>query len=281
LFERHRNYFGKNSSDTLVIQAPSRLLNPTLDAGVIASAQEADAFAAQSEWLGEFRNDIGAFLDDALIDAAIDYGRPLELPPRLDKFSYKFFVDCSAGRSDHYTLASGHREEGRLVIDFCRGYAPRFDPSFVTHELANLAKSYGCHEVTGDNFSAEWAQGAWRSHDISYAISELNKSALYLEALTCFTQGLVAMPDHPRLIRELRLLERRTHRSGRDTVDHGLRGGHDDYANAICGLLYQLARRENTITTQVFPGYPAQSITRLRTSSERAGKATFTQDGDS
>jgi hypothetical protein len=37
----------------------------------------------------------------------------------------------------------------------------------------------------------------------------------------------------PRLLRELRLLERRTHRSGKDSVDHG-RSGHDDLANVVC-----------------------------------------------
>ena len=31
-------------------------------------------------------------------------------------------------------------------------------------------------------------------------------------------------------------LERRTARSGKDTVDHGL-GGHDDVANAVAGAL--------------------------------------------
>jgi hypothetical protein len=35
------------------------------------------------------------------------------------------------------------------------------------------------------------------------------------------------------LLRELRLLERRTHRSGKDSVDHG-RSGHDDLANVVC-----------------------------------------------
>jgi hypothetical protein len=84
LFQRHRDFYGKDSSDVLVIQASSNVLNPTLDAGVIASAQDADAFAARSEWLGEFRSDIGAFLDDALIDAAVHYDRPLELPPRAE-----------------------------------------------------------------------------------------------------------------------------------------------------------------------------------------------------
>jgi hypothetical protein len=38
----------------------------------------------------------------------------------------------------------------------------------------------------------------------------------------------------PPLLRELRLLERQTHRGGRDSVDHPRRGS-DDLANALCG----------------------------------------------
>jgi len=50
----------------------------------------------------------------------------------------------------------------------------------------------------------------------------------------------VSIPDHKRLVTELRRLERRAHRSGRDTVDHG-RGGSDDYSNVVCGSLTLLA----------------------------------------
>jgi hypothetical protein len=46
-----------------------------------------------------------------------------------------------------------------------------------------------------------------------------------------------------RLIRELRLLERRTHRSGKDTVEHP-RNGHDDHANVVCGVLSLAADTE-------------------------------------
>jgi hypothetical protein len=45
---------------------------------------------------------------------------------------------------------------------------------------------------------------------------------------------MISLPDHAQLLRELRLLERQTHRSGKDTVDHG-RSGSDDHANALCG----------------------------------------------
>jgi hypothetical protein len=72
---------------------------------------------------------------------------------------------------------------------------------------------------------------------IGYETSKLNKSRLYLESLAHFNRGAVSLPDHEKLSRELRCLERRVHRSGRDSVDHPQYGS-DDYANAVCGALY-------------------------------------------
>jgi hypothetical protein len=56
-------------------------------------------------------------------------------------------------------------------------------------------------------------------------------------------RGAVSIPDLPPLIRELRLLERRTHRSGKDSVDHGT-GGADDHANALAGAMWLAMRPE-------------------------------------
>jgi hypothetical protein len=61
-----------------------------------------------------------------------------------------------------------------------------------------------------------------------------------LECAPLFARGLVRLPNHAKLLRELRLLERRVHRSGKDSVDHG-RNGHDDHANAVCGVLQLLS----------------------------------------
>jgi hypothetical protein len=52
---------------------------------------------------------------------------------------------------------------------------------------------------------------------------------------------MVRIPDQPTLVRELRLLQRRTARSGKDSVDHGV-GGSDDLANALCGALYLISK---------------------------------------
>jgi hypothetical protein len=67
-------------------------------------------------------------------------------------------------------------------------------------------------------FDETWVKAAWSNAGVSYARSDLPKSQLYLECVPLFTRGLVKLPDHAKLLRELRLLERHTHRSGRDTV---------------------------------------------------------------
>jgi hypothetical protein len=181
---------------------------------VIARAVASDPEAARAEWEGEFRTDISAFLDEATIESAIDFARPSELPP-LPKTRYSAFVDASGGRGDAYTIAIAHKESDRVIIDAIRGRHPPFDPQSVTAEFAALAKQYRVTKVTGDNYSADWVTTAFKDCSVRYQRSERPKSQLYLECLPLFTRGLITIPDHARLTRELRLLERRTHRSGK------------------------------------------------------------------
>ncbi len=247
LHQKHRDHFAVDGDDVLVVQGASRTFNPSLPESVITAQTLADPTAALSEWGGQFRTDLVGFLDDALIEGAIDHGRPLELPPLIGGTyaTYKAFTDASGGRGDAYTLAIGHKRGEELVIDVVRGTHPPFDPHEVTREYAALLKQYRIFEVTGDHYGAEWVAGAWRNCNVTYTRSDLPKSAIYLECLPLFARGLVRLPDHPRLLRELRLLERHTHRSGRDTVDHG-RNGSDDFANSCCGVLHNLSK---------YPGY--------------------------
>jgi hypothetical protein len=246
LYQKHRDHFGKDGDDILVVQGTTKQFNPTLADEVIEAQRQADPTAAASEWDAEFRSDIATYLDDASIDAAIEYARPLEIPPAGREVFYKAFCDASGGVGhDSYTLAIGHREmgnEGRYVIDVIRGSRSGVarDPQLITEEYAKLLAEYHINEVTGDYYSAGWVENAWQKCGIRYIKSALSKSDIYLEVIPLFTRGLVRLPEHPKLIRELRLLERHTHRSGRDSVDHG-RSGSDDYANAVCGALRDLS----------------------------------------
>jgi hypothetical protein len=232
LFQKHRDHYGQDG-DILVVQGPSTAFNPTLSQSKIDAAISADPDGASSEWEATFRRDIAAFLGDQTIDAAVDHSRPLELPPRA--YQYSAFVDPSGGRHDSFTLCVGHNEGETFVCDLIRGVKPPFTPDDVVKTFAKLLRDYGITEVTGDNYSGEWVVSAFADEGITYTRAEKNKSQLYLESLPLFTRGAITIPDHAPLLRELRLLERQTHRGGRDTIDHPKRGGNDDYANAVCG----------------------------------------------
>jgi hypothetical protein len=237
LFQKHREHYGCDGDDVLVVSGATETFNPTIDPALIAKARQEDPEAAEAEWGGGWRRDIAAFLNEHDIDVAVDRDRPIELRSRSD-LVYAGFADPSGGRHDAYCLAIGHFEgtqaDGRFVLDVVRGVQPPFDPQVVTRGYAELLQEFGLSMVTGDAYAAEWVEAAFRDAGVTYQRSEKPKSALYLEAQALFARGAISLPDHPVLLQELRLLERRTHRSGKDSVDHGLRG-HDDYANAVLG----------------------------------------------
>jgi hypothetical protein len=196
------------------------MFNPSLSDAVIEAQRATDPGAAISEWDAVFRSDVGAFLDDQLIDRAVEHNRPLELPP-AEGVLYQGFTDASGGvGSDAYTVSIGHKIGDRVITDVCRGTVGRFDPQEVTRQYAALLKEYRISKVVGDAYGAEWVAAAWRDCGFEYQKSPKPKSEIYLECIPLFTRGLVGLPDHPKLLRELRLLERHTHRSGKDAVDH-------------------------------------------------------------
>ena len=241
LHSKHKQYYGVDSDDTLIVQGSSRAFNSTLTEEVIAAQRLADPTAAASEWDAAFRSDLVGFLDDAVIDAAIDRARPIELPYRQGEF-YRAFTDAAGGAigGDSYSLCIAHRENDKYVIDVIRGRPGPFDPQEVTREYAELCRDYKIATVIGDLYGHQWTQQAWRDHGMTYSASDLSASMLYLEVLPLFSRGLVSLPDHPVLLRELRLLERIPGRVGKDQVTHP-RNCHDDLANATCGCLRTIA----------------------------------------
>ena len=149
----------------------------------------------------------------------IDYGRPLEIPPRPG-IQFCAFVDPSGGRHDVFTIAIGHKEgsgDGSFYVCdvLCGRYQP-FDPASVVEEYANVLKFYRIHTILGDNYSAEFVSAAFNKQGIKYTCSEMNKSQLYIESLPLFMRQSLSISNHPKLLRELRLLERRTSRMGKE-----------------------------------------------------------------
>src|SRR5262249_10562322 len=128
-----RQRYGRDGKGNLGCRPRSPwLFNPSLNDETIAAQHAADPTAAASEWDAEFRAGIDGYLDDALIEQAIEHGRPLELPPRAGLACYRAFVDASGGVGiDCYTIALAHKQGDNYIVDLVRGTSGKFDPMGV------------------------------------------------------------------------------------------------------------------------------------------------------
>jgi len=109
----------------------------------------------------------------------------------------------------------------------------------VVKEFSGTLRLYGVSFVTGDAWGGIWVQDQFAKHGISYQLSDLPKSDIYRECLPRILSKRVQLLDHKRLVNQLATLERRVARGGRDSIDHAP-SGHDDVANAACGVISRL-----------------------------------------
>ena len=237
LYQKWRDHYGKPDDDVLVIRAPSRVLNPTLDQRIIDDAMGRDPAVARAEWLAEWRDDIATFLNRELIESAVDNG--VTVRPPVPGVSYRAFCDPSGGMSNSFTCGIAHAEGEIAVLDCLLEIPAPFNPTTATGDVARTLKSYELSEVVGDRYAARWIVDAFSKHSVRYTHSERDRSAIYADALPLFTSGRVRLLDNRKLVAQIAGLERRTASFGRDRIDHPA-GGHDDLSNSAAGALVML-----------------------------------------
>jgi hypothetical protein len=132
------------------------------------------------------------------------------------------------------TLAIAHSEgEDRGILDLVREWPAPFSPQQVVSDIVEILRRYKISSVIGDRYAGEWAREPFRNHGIEYQLADVTRSEAYLELLPQVNSAKVEFLDNRRLISQLCALERRTARSGKDSVDHpASKGAHDDLINA-------------------------------------------------
>jgi len=282
LFEMHKRYWAKDDDDVLIWTADTHSMNPTITQEFIDKEIERDPEAARAEWLGQFREDVSAAFPLEAIEACTISGRT-ELLPSVHAGPYFGFVDPSGGRADSFTAAVAHvQQDGEgVVIDAIRATRPPFDPAVVTKEFSEFLKLYGVTGVLGDNYGGAWPMAEFAKNGIVYELSEMHKSDLYLNLIPVLCSRKVELLDNEKLKNELRRLERRRGKSGRDTIDHPPRGS-DDIANAVAGVVHlaleqcgdmmpasagnRMFRRDSDLGDELHDTYPMDALLdRVRT----------------
>ncbi len=233
LWEMYHRYYGKPEGP-LVWKAPTWIMNPTVPQSFLDEEYDRDPVAADAEYGAEFRSDVAAFITREAVEAAVHTGR-IELAPGMG-VQYRAFTDPSGGISDSMTLAIAHKEGDRIILDVLREARPPFNPDTVVTEFTAVLRDYGITEVKGDHYAGEWPREAWRKNGISYIVSEYFKSDIYLNWLPILNAGRAELLDNSRLINQACALERKTSRSGKDSIDHPPMG-HDDVVNVAAGAM--------------------------------------------
>jgi hypothetical protein len=265
LYRDVKRAWGKDDPDLLVFKATTEMMNPSFPALEEMARNMTPARFAQ-EFLAEFASDIESFLSMADIEKCIDWNVS-ERAPDLTRHKYFAFVDMAGGGADHHVLAIGHNESSpdllgtggsskRHVLDFLWG------ASSATSELGSVApmmvehlRRYNVGHVTGDRYTGSeggWVADAFRkAGGINYETPEWTPAngerAVYADSPTIYGQvaplfrtGEARILDTSLpLVRELSLLQR-TPGTQKDRIAH-VRGGHDDYACAVAGLMHILA----------------------------------------
>jgi hypothetical protein len=244
LWETHRKHYGpKGDALILVAQGASRDFNSTLKQSVVDRALERDPAAASAEYLAQFRTDIETFCSYEVVQSCI--GGHFTMAP-LAQHKYHGFTDPSGGSADSFTLSISHKEGDKVVIDLVHEVRPPFSPETVIDDLCIILKNYRISRVTGDRYAGEFPREQFRKRGINYICSEKVKSDLYLDLLPLLNSGRIVLPKSERLVSQLTGLERRTARSGKDSIDHGP-GSHDDLANCVAGAADLISLAEQAV----------------------------------
>jgi hypothetical protein len=241
-YAQWKKHWGNDNSRTLIWDAASRTMNPTLSEEDIAEEIADDPVGARAEYLNEWREDVAIFLPREVVEAVVVKNRKQLLP--RSNIKYAGFADMSGGRSDSASLAIAHHKDRRKVIlDYVREWRPPFSPYSVAGEMTSELNRYNLKTVTGDRYSAEFVVQAFKNRNVIYRTSEFNKSQLYLELLPRICSREIELLDIERLVDQLSNLERRCRSGGHDIIDHPT-NGHDDVSNSVAGVVTVLGKKK-------------------------------------
>jgi hypothetical protein len=218
LYDAFKSHYGPAGDvQTLVVQAASRDLNPTLAKGVVDKAIAKNKTMAASEYLGQFQEGLSSFLIEPAVYACVDEER-FEIGPDTTS---KFFAHAdSAGGSgaSAFTIALARKAGDQVELCALRERGAPFSPDEVIEEYASLLKRYGVTEVTGDKFGGGFSFDAWKRHGITFIEAKKSTSDAYGDFAPLIASKRVTLLNNTRLIGQLLALESRTSARGKPLI---------------------------------------------------------------
>jgi hypothetical protein len=240
--ELHGDQATAEATHGLCWVAPSRVMNPNLPKAYIERKLAEDPVRNRAEYVVDpsapWRSTDADFVPDDVIQGCTDW-EVRERPPQEGTHYFAFTDPAGGTGADSFCLGIAHLEaDGRAVLDCLRERKPRFVPSAVVGEYADVLKSYGVTSVTGDHWAKGFVKDEFERRGITYRPSKRTRSEIYLAGLPLLLSGRARLLDIARLRQQLAGLERKVRAAGREEINHGSgKGDHDDAVNCAIGAL--------------------------------------------
>jgi hypothetical protein len=249
-YEADRDHFGRDGADVLVVRGTVEQFNPNIDRDWLARERRKSERDYRREYLAEWQDAVqDGWFGAEVIQRCVTRGRGLNAPS--DEFSYVAAIDPAFSEGgDQFALSITHREfwgqgESRtpvVVVDHLQTWqakkGQRLDVRDTIARVADVIKPFNPRLFTDqhhfdslrvffDEHSVPLTQVPWTRE---------SKPKIFHHARSIMSSGLVDLPDHPQLIRELNMIRGRLLRGGGEHLE--ARKGHDDLAHATVAAIY-------------------------------------------
>lgn len=243
LWDLYKKNFGHPTSG-LVFWAPSAFMRPQLGK-LIERERLRDPDNAQREYDARFVSaNSGIFFDPRSVDASIVQGIDPTPPPGA-----MVTVGCDFGfQSDSSACVVVHRVGATRRVAEIVELRPRPDqplkPSEVVETFAEVAKRHGASAVVADAHYRMAIHELLATYDLGLVPApegQKGKALTYQFTRQLMNQGLVQLPDHDRLLGQIREVEYRPTSGGGISLSSPRKrsGGHGDLVSAMVLALYQ------------------------------------------
>ncbi len=236
--------------------APTRALNPNWDpTGEVERdlrAQDPDAAEREIDAKPMAAGSQLFFSPEAL-KAAVHATRPQRLPRRPGAL-YAAGGDCAFKRNSS-ALAVVERDGERYRLALLEEQTPKpglpLKPSAVIADFAREMDGYGASGLVVDSHELDEVRAALVQHGKN-ALPAPDKTESYILARKLFHEGKIELPDHPRLLRQLRDVVAKPQPGGGLQISSPKRadGSHGDLVSALVAALWQAAQAPLTLAGQ-------------------------------
>ncbi|MDE2106702.1 MAG: hypothetical protein KGL39_56325 [Patescibacteria group bacterium] len=244
-----------------VVHAPTLQLNPS-KAEDVSMERQRDPENARREFDAQFMTSgSGQYFDgNAIRQATVEYELPHARNPR-----YRYAVGVDLGfksdssacvvaefDGDHYRIAYAGElrpSEGQPLV-----------PSEVIATFAQVAKSYGAQHIITDGHYREAVAEHLRTHGLAIIdapAGATGKLETYARTRAVLHQGRLVLPNHPRLLSQLRAVTSRPTAGGGVSILSPRKpgGGHGDLVSSLVLAVHHLATAQVQPAAEVVPAY--------------------------